>query len=354
MIYNIINKKRKYDEQYDIFKYINPNNNDILSSLNKHDLKQLLRYINNYYLDLRPKLNLDRNITFGLEIEVENALCNEIQSNILRHISLADWYFDDDVSLYHGMEIISPILTDRKYFWQQLETILSIARDDASIDIHSGGHIHIGAHILGKDCTSWMRFIKLWATYENVIYRFCYGEFLTARPLINNYARPIAKMLANEFKVFDYFDYYNPDMLDDITNMLGVNNAFNFSHVNLNADFKKSVDGNTIEFRCPNGSLSPVIWQNNVNLFAHLLKYSTSSKYDNAVINKRFMSKVDKLSNLKYYNKIHLEDALELTDLIFNENLNKIYFLRQYLKSFEVSDEFIKTKPFVKSKDKKQ
>ena len=33
---------------------------------------------------------------------------------------------------------------------------------------------------------------------------------------------------------------------------------------------------------------------------------------------------------------IYLEQALELCDMIFTNNFDKVYFLRQYLKSFEV------------------
>lgn len=50
------------------------------------------------------------------------------------------------------------------------------------------------------------------------------------------------------------------------------------------------------------------------------------------------------------YNKIYLEQALEFADLIFNNNIDKIYFLRQYLKSFESSEiPLKKAKKFIKN-----
>ena len=39
---------------------------------------------------------------------------------------------------------------------------------------------------------------------------------------------------------------------------------------------------------------------------------------------------------LKWYDEIYLEQALELCDMLFTNNLDKVYFLKQYLKSFQV------------------
>lgn len=35
------------------------------------------------------------------------------------------------------------------------------------------------------------------------------------------------------------------------------------------------------------------------------------------------------------YNRINLPLALELVDMIFDNNLDKVYFLRQYLKNYQ-------------------
>ena len=57
--------------------------------------------------------------------------------------------------------------------------------------------------------------------------------------------------------------------------------------------------------------------------------------------------------HLEKYNEIVLPQALELADLIFQNNYDKIYFLRQYLKSFETStQELEKANTFVKRNKK--
>ena len=50
---------------------------------------------------------------------------------------------------------------------------------------------------------------------------------------------------------------------------------------------------------CPTGTCNPTIWQNNVNLFFKMLKYSSSNKFDKEFINKR----IDEIS-IKEPNKI--------------------------------------------------
>ena len=38
------------------------------------------------------------------------------------------------------------------------------------------------------------------------------------------------------------------------------------------------------------------------------------------------------LGNEYLYNNVNLKNALEFVDLVFNNNLDKVYFLRQYIK----------------------
>ena len=73
--------------------------------------------------------------------------------------------------------------------------------------------------------------------------------------------------------------------------------------------------------------------------------FCKSDRFDDEILDRRKMQVEEIFSDLWSYSLIYLEQALELCDMIFNNNLDKIYFLRQYLKSFEVAN-----KPFVKAK----
>ena len=92
--------------------FINTNENTELLKMDTNDLNILLNLLNEYDLELRDNLNLNKNITFGIEIESEFAdiinIENEIELNGLKNT----WQLKDDYTLDNGIEISSPILKD--------------------------------------------------------------------------------------------------------------------------------------------------------------------------------------------------------------------------------------------------
>lgn len=64
--------------------------------------------------------------------------------------------------------------------------------------------------------------------------------------------------------------------------------------------------------------------------------YCKSLKFNDDIVERRKRNNLNEYYSLEFYNEIFLDQALELSDLIFDNNLDKLYFLRQYLKSFEV------------------
>ena len=311
-----------------IFDYLKPNNNDILSKLTNPDLLNLLVLIDDYYLELRSNLNLNSEVSIGLELEFENTDKLEIARKIYQNFPKRDWIVKNDISLHEGAEINSPILIDQSNSWNELAKICSIVYHYASIGENSAGHIHIGAHIFKDNKKYWLNFIKLWAVYENVIFRFLYGEYLTHRPKIANYAEPISNLLWEDYLELSKSKNDMIDILYKINH--DRRKAINFENLDIYDYYKFGMD-NTIEFRCPNGSLNPIIWQNNVNFITKLLLYSKSSSFNDEIINKRKSINKNYYYSLEYYDEIYLEQAMELTDLIFKNNIDKISFLRQYL-----------------------
>lgn len=217
------------------------------------------------------------------------------------------------------------------------------------IDKNAASHIHFGTQILGSNKDSWLNFIKLWSVYENIIYRFVYGDYLTARPDILKYAEPLASIFDEDYKILKK----NNEDLNNIIFRISHkrNQAINFEHVKWTKCDSFFIN-NTIEFRCPNGTLNPVIWQNNVNLLARLLTYSKNTSYNDDLIEKRRKINSRKILSIEFYDEIYLEQALELCDIIFENNFDKIYFLKQYLKSFEINkkpNSYPKARKLVKS-----
>lgn len=320
-----------------VFNYIKPNDNIKLSDL-KNDLCDYLVLINDYNLELRTSLDLNSNITIGLELEFENARVQKIKKYLKEHDLIDEWIVKSDGTLEDGAEINSPILKDFRSNWLTLKEVCDIVNSNAVIGTNAGSHIHFGAQILDSKTETWNNLLLLWSTYEEIIFRFGYGEYLAHRPNINSYA----KNMKNDFiRIME-----NKKNVQSLISLVCKEkyNAINFSNVKNYDNFSKQ---NTIEIRCPNGTLNPIVWQNNVNFFAKLLLYCKSPNFNRDLIE----SRLEKTRNIsfKFYNEIFVDEALELCDLIFSNNIDKIYFLRQYLKAFEISGRKIeKAKKFTK------
>ncbi len=295
---------------------------------------RLLNCVNNTNFVLRDNLNIDKQYTFGIEIEMEYCDISKIKELLIKYHD-QDWIVKRDNSLEDGCEINSPILRDDYYTWKIIEDVCQKVSKKAIVGDKTSGHIHIGAPILGSNKEYWLRFLKLWATYENVIYRFAYGEYANARKCIKKYAEPFSLYL---FLEYDYFKDINFSFHKLFRNLRNYEryHSVNFLNVDMD-DLDTNKFMNTIEFRNPNGSFNPIIWQNNINLFMKLLLYCRSKKFNDELISKRYEKNKEFLNNLDLYKEIYLDPALELCDLIFDNNVDKLYFLKQYLKGFDNS-----------------
>lgn len=289
-----------YNERDYLFDFIKPNDNDIFSLMKGIELQELLYRLDNYYLELRDKLGFSNSVTFGLELEFEKAKRRRIDEKLENVGLYPDWDFKNDASLDYGGEINSPILRDEKENWIDLRNVCDILKEHAIIGKNSGGHIHIGTQVLGANKEHWLNFIKLWSIYENIIFRFLYGDSLTHRASLERYAPPMAKSLWEEYNTLKRVIAHNMSfgyMINEL--QYDRYNAINFHNVN---DPNGFCTRNTIEFRCPNGTLEPVIWQNNVNLLVNILEYSKNSSFDNDTISKRREINGDKYYDLEWYN----------------------------------------------------
>ena len=327
-----------------IFNYLYPSDNIELTKLKKQDLYKILILIDKYYLEYRNTLNLNNNITFGLEIEFENTKYKKID-NLIKQLNLdTTWQTKEEITINNGGETNSPILKDDIKTWLQLKEILKIIKKEAIIKNSSSGHIHVGKQILNDDVESWKNFIKLWIAYENIIYRFGYNEYLNARSCINMYAGPIAKDLKNDLR----YKLNNYEKIIKVLNKHCRTYAFNVDHIGISNLYNSNIL-NTIEFRNFNATFNEIIWQNNVNFLTKFLLYCNSTNFNIDIINKRIKNNKDTYKfPIHSYHQINVRQAIELSDLIFNNNLDKIYFLRQYFKSFQTSENYVKSKRITK------
>ena len=326
--------------------FINLDKNDQFSVLRGIDLQDLLNQVDKYLLKYRDTLSLPQHITFGVEIEYENA--SRFITDAYIKTKYPSWQSKSDASVRSGGEIISPIMTDKKEYWEQLKKICDhLSRRRVSTSGNAGGHIHIGTNLLGEDVKAWTTFLKLYVAYENVIFRFIYGDKINGRKNIGRYAKPIAdtiyeslmgtkniKNLMDLYMIMPFYDRYQ---------------AVNFTNIYFH-DYK--VHKNTLEFRGPNATTSPIVWQNNINAFTKMLKSSKDNVIDVDFLDYKLNHEYISYSNNEYlYECINLKNVLEFVDLIFDNNLDKICFLRQYLKNFQEvygASEIVNAKKFIR------
>jgi len=336
-------EKNRYDTST-IFDLIDSEDNEIITNLSWPDRQFLLQYISKYILEYRRTLGLDPTDTFGIEIEFDNADKGRINRRLISSGLRKEWGIKQDASLSHGGEIASPVLHDTETDWNAVEQVCTAVKENAIINNNCGGHVHIGRQALGEDKQAWLNFIRLWSAYEKVIYRYGFGEYSTARTGISKYAKAIAlKLLVTEAYVSR-----THCSIDEIIQKLAVDkyNGVNFLNVRT-ADKPNEID--TIEFRAPNGTLNEIIWQNNVNLFIKMLKAAKSPDFNETLVMNRLASLKKKKILITEYDQLDLDAALEFADLVFNNNLDKVYFIRQYMKAMENGTEPLQeTKPFTR------
>lgn len=301
-----------------------------LTKLNKKELQDLFAYLDTYKMEYQSTIGVPSSYSFGLELEFERLRLNKAKEEIKKINK--DYLVVEDESVCEmcegslfGGEASSPILHDTVSDWKSLRTVADAITSLGGVAGSStGGHIHIGAQILKEDIRNLVRLVKLWSIFEPTIYRFSYGESSKARPKIDYFAIPMRSIyIALYKKNRSFFNNISATKEFDFGKRMGIS----FKNYHYLSD--EEIVNNTIEVRCPNGSLNPIVIQNNVNFFLKLMQYVTSDNYDEARINRMFSRLID--DNIDY-SAFNLKQALMLADLIFEREFDKINFLSGYLK----------------------
>lgn len=275
-------------------------------------LNNLEMQLKNNPLSYRSILTIPSNINFGLELELENVDIRNVHKAVTTEIG-NNWIIKVDDSLKKGnnAEIVSPVLQNKKQTWIILKKLgellkkLNPTYENCSFQINFDG-------LLLPNLEERVRFIKLYAMYEDIIYRFSKGEDLHYRESLDIYASPIILALKGcqgygKEAIVDYFSDKK---------RYGINFKTN----------KKDL----IEFRTPNATSNPILWQNYITLFYYLIKLSTSNKYNKKEVDK-YIDDFFKTYILEAYEKENNEKALHLSNLAFKNKIDQLYFMHQYL-----------------------
>lgn len=302
---------------------------DSFQKFNDREIDDLIKFLLSFSIPYRNYLNIPSNVTFGIEIEFTKARFDFVKCYLEKNKE--KWHLDTEERIQkrlfgnlYGGEAVSPIFVDKSDTWHEIKDLcLALKQMHAKINDYCGGHIHIGSQIMENNKVYYLKLIKLWTIYEHVIYRFAFGNYNRGRKGIPLYAPPVRnefyQKMSNlnscaQMKKFNYIHLLKSSVLSDY-------HGIHFFDVG-----NKKKD--TIEVKCPNGTLSEQIWQNNINFF---VKFFLASKTCGESFLEDKLKKYEYISYREYAN-VYLDLALELSDLIFDNNLDKLCFLKQYLK----------------------
>lgn len=298
--------------------------------LSKIDLKELFLFLENYYIKYRNKLNIDKNITFGIEIEFDNYFNLDILYEYLLNNNI---YYDiyDEPSLDNGLELNSNIITDTNKNWNDLKKVCDFLKNTTATTDKSnaGGHIHVGLQIF-KNEYNYNKFLKCYMLYEDILNRFLCGEYVNIRKSASYYAN----LCKNNVYIYD--TYFKRKKAIYISEFI----------------FNNFLEKNTIEFRRPNGTLEEVIWQNNINAIIKMILTINKDNFDMEYIDYNINKDIDRIKHRHdsaYDSEINIKKVLEFVDMFYEENIDKLNFLKQYFKNYELTlqkKELIRTKKF--------
>ena len=329
----------------------------MMTKLNEE--RELLEYLKTISLTYRENLNMPSAVKFGIEIEAIGNIMNKLKNgkNIRYYLNpdegKNEWTLKYEEAFrglgIMGAELSSPILTNTNENWLDIQNICSQIKNAQGSSGQCGGHIHYNvADILPeKNAENLIRILKVWVVFEKISFQFSTGEFKGYRRTVFNSCGPLIRRVKATFKVAGE----NASMEKIIEEMGRTRDKA------LNFDNLDDAEKNTIEVRIPTGTLEPVIWQNNINYFYHLLSYATSENYDEDLINSLYAKiklnpSITPKQILEGYGPKDISNAIKLSDLIFTDPVDKLYFLKQYLKDgleeTKKDDDLQKSKVFYK------
>lgn len=318
------------------------------------DKKELYRILKNHTIRYKEKLLDD--LKFGNEIEYVNV---SMIDALKLHQKYPTWDYKEDDSLkisypHNSGEFASPIFHNKKEEWQELkELCMDLKKLGGEANILCGSHVHVDIHSLHHDLDAWIKFYQLWAIYEPVLYRLmCNGSKI--RPGVLEFAVPMQDVIIQTLNTLEEEfptesdDVYEWDQVVEspllfrlwgrMDTIFGYPFGVSLEHwLNLNCkdSFLRKNALPTIEFRVANGTLDPIVIQQNVYIISRLIQLSLLN--DPMVLDCINRHQFDfyqggMFARVDYYNEEHQELLFEFLDLICRNNEEKFDLAKQYAK----------------------
>lgn len=278
--------------------------------------KELIEETIKTELKYRHLLHFDQKAVFGIEIEMEEIDYNNTE-RLIRNKVDHSWEIMEDRSLqYGGLEIASPILMNQKETWKLL---LKLSKTLTYINpTFQNASFQVNLDVPFSE-NQLVPFLKFFSYYEDIIFYFSRGFDSHIRDSALEFALPItpelSRMVRNKKSDEMISSYFNKKRYAIRLRRLK----------NLSA-----IPTSIIEFRTPNGTVDSLLWQNYINTFYHLLQHINNASFDYERLEYNMFHTVHR-DCIDDYKIFHIEKAIEFANLIFKEDIDQIYFLKQYI-----------------------
>lgn len=365
-----------------------------ISKLNYSEKFKLINSLTTHKILCRSKLDID-NIYFGNEIEFiddekrvlkDRMIFQEREEYLKKYNDLMNDYFNTNTvnfNSYHGCyynhnwtinteeycsgELSSPIFTNTEESFKEIYDIYTMLKNNNyGINENCSGQLSIGGDIFEGKLENVISFLKLYSLYEPELIGISKGDLKTLRKKIFDYAPPISHRILPLLASGDYpkvgGDKELEKFLDSVPTYHIFERSLTYKHNAINFEVLKLSGGdkNRIELRYPNGTLNPIIFQNNVNIISRLCltavnkksevdklfnKYKVvelmrCKKYQQKKINNLFMKPIFKIKDKE------MDKIISLADFIFDNDIDKMNLIKQAMMCSGDYKFYAKTKDF--------
>lgn len=282
--------------------------------------KEILENIVSQEFPYRKMLNIPSSISFGYEVEM-GINFDEIGDFFRKLETPFGWKHtrDDSFENTYGFEFMSKLYANFVYegraaafseikkasdYFSKLKADFSEAAFQVNVDSPL------------KSDEQKFNFLKFFAAYEDTLYQFSRGYDKKIRDCYILYAHTVGRKAISS---------------EDIRIIIQDLSGKHFGEICLYALRFKMIEGkNVIEFRQPNGTVDAWLWQNYTNTFLNTLLAFNDGNIDFDKIN-NYLERFKNPDVEIVPTELNIDKALEFANTIFKEDIDKLYFMKQYL-----------------------
>ncbi len=298
------------------------------------DLVRLNDYLLKMNFNYRELLNVSNDIPYTLDIDFMSFQPSDIKKSIYnfneKNKSFNKPFIISENSIFKRNDknicsirsnVLNNKLKDNELINELCNTISNIK---GPISSNKEIHINVGLNELNNDNYNLLTLLKIYLLYEHIIYRFSYGDDLSSQVSMSLYSKELSNLLYDFIKGNDITDDFNKNIDILRKKVIKKDHALNINKKN------QVLKTDSIGFKMYNSKTNIFVIQNYINLVLNLIERIKNDDIDNSYLD-------DKLSNYDYnfyktenYKDSYYGDVLEFCDLIFLDDIDKDYFLRQY------------------------